>query len=75
MLRAETAADVRRVGPERLEEAIFFNVADLLNSDADVVFYDTTTCRFSVDEEDDENGLRRFGHAKEGGWSAQWRWR
>jgi len=65
------AMDLLHRHAERLEEAIFFNVADLLNIEVDVVFYDTTTCRFSVDEEDDENGLRHFGHAKEGGWSAQ----
>jgi transposase len=55
----------------RVEEAVFFKVADLLNVEVDVVFYDTTTCSFTVDEEDDEDGLRHFGHSKEGGWSAQ----
>jgi hypothetical protein len=37
-----------------VEEAVFFHTADLLNLDVDLVFYDTTTASFSVDEEDAE---------------------
>jgi transposase len=65
------AMDLLHRHAARVEEAVFFKVADLLNVEVDVVFYDTTTCSFSVDEEDDEDGLRHFGHSKEGGWSAQ----
>lgn len=65
------AMDLLHRHAQRVEEAVFFRVADLLNIEVDVVFYDTTTCSFSVDEEDDEEGLRRFGHSKEGGWTTQ----
>lgn len=34
------------------------------------ILYDTT-CSFGVDEEDDEDGLRRFGHSKECWWTTQ----
>jgi transposase len=50
---------------------------DLFNLDVDVVFYDTTTASFTLDEadvDDDETsqtGLRKFGHPKEGGWKVQ----
>jgi len=56
-----------------VEEAVFFRTADLLSLEVDVVFYDTTTCSFAIDEADDEDegGLRRFGHSKEGTWTPQ----
>ena len=63
-----------------VEEALFFHVADLFNLEVDVIFYDTTTCTFSIDYEDqedqeDEDGeqvcSRRFGRPKEGGWAPQ----
>lgn len=59
-----------------VEETIFFNTANLLNLDVDLIFYDTTTASFHVDQEDDslENddvALRKFGHSKEGFWSPQ----
>ena len=65
------AMDLLHRHATRVEEAVFFKTADLLNVEVDVVFYDTTTCSFAVDEEDDEDGLRHFGHSKEGTWSAQ----
>src|SRR3990172_4811894 len=59
---------------ERVEKAVFFKVADLLNADVDLIFYDTTNIHFEVDEEDEvrvkgperkERGpLRKRGHAK-----------
>ncbi len=58
-----------------IEERVFFETADLFNLDVDVVFYDTTTASFSIDDEDedgdDEEALRRFGRPKEGGWAPQ----
>jgi hypothetical protein len=57
-----------------VEEAVFFHTADRLNLAVDLVFYDTTTASFSVDEEDEasdelETGLRPWGKPKEGGWA------
>ena len=37
---------------EALEEGLYFRMADLLNLDVEVVFYDTTSLHFKVDEED-----------------------
>ncbi len=51
-----------------IEREIFFQVANLMNLTVDVIFYDTTTVSFMVDEEDE---LRRYGHAKEGFWAPQ----
>lgn len=61
---------------ERLEKAVFFKVADLLNVDVDLIFYDTTTIHCEVDEEDEGEvpgpdskkrpALRKRGHAKDG---------
>jgi transposase len=55
-----------------VEESVFFETASLLNLEVDLVFYDTTTCSFAIDEADDpEDGLRLRGHAKDGTWSPQ----
>ena len=59
-----------------VEETIFFNTANLLNLEVDLIFYDTTTASFHVDQEDDplesdDVALRKFGHSKEGFWSPQ----
>jgi len=52
----------------KVEEQIFFEVADLLNLEVDLIFYDTTTASFCIDYED---SYRAFGHSKEGTWSPQ----
>jgi len=51
-----------------VEEQIFFQIADLLNLEVNLIFYDTTTASFSIDYEDP---FRTFGHSKEGTWSPQ----
>lgn len=42
-----------------VEKEIYFRMADLLNADVDLIFYDTTSLHFEVDEEDagDADGL------------------
>jgi transposase len=59
---------------EALEQEVFFRTADLFRLDVDLVFWDTTTVWFEVDEEDpggEEHGgrsypaLRQRGHSKE----------
>ena len=59
----------------KIEEAVFYKTADLFNLEVDLIFYDTTTAAFSIDEEDidleEAPGLRKFGKSKEGGWSPQ----
>jgi hypothetical protein len=38
---------------DSLEHELFFRTADLFNADVDLVFWDTTTLYFEIDEEDD----------------------
>lgn len=69
------AMDLLHAHRERVEEAVFFETANLYNLEVDLIFYDTTTASFSVDEPDedgeDEPGLRQRGHCKEGTWAVQ----
>ena len=53
---------------EEVEKHVFFQTANLFNLKVDLIFYDTTTASFSIDQEDD---MRRFGHSKEGTWAPQ----
>src|SRR3990172_2470935 len=57
-----------------IEREIFFRTADLFRADVDLIFWDTTTVYFEVDEEDERAGTRRGttlpplrerGHSKE----------
>jgi hypothetical protein len=55
-----------------VQEAVFFSVADLLNLEVDLLFFDTTSTYFEIEEEDQteegnegEDPLRRFGHSKD----------
>ena len=73
------AMDLLQAHSERVEEAIFFQTASLLDLEVDLVFYDTTTVTFSIDTEDEETGedpednqaLRQYGRPKDGSWSVQ----
>ncbi len=47
---------------EEVQRTVFFSTASLLNLEVDLVFFDTTTTYFEVEEADEEGeGLRRFG--------------
>jgi hypothetical protein len=46
------AMDFLEAHRDRLEEAIFFRVSSLLNLEVDLIFYDTTSLHFEVDQED-----------------------
>jgi len=54
-----------------LEKHIFFQTANLFNMQVDLIFYDTTTASFSIDYEDEDDAIRKFGLSKEGGWGPQ----
>jgi Transposase DDE domain len=59
---------------DAVEEAVFFQTANLFNLSVDLIFYDTTTASFSIDYEDDadeNDGLCQYGHSKEGTWTPQ----
>ena len=59
-----------------VEENVFFETANLFNLTVDLIFYDTTTASFSIDQEDNDpkdesKNMRKFGRAKEGTWGPQ----
>jgi transposase len=59
-----------------VEYRIFAETSNLFNLEVDLIFYDTTTVSFSIDEEDEGvgeegQGFRKYGHSKEGSWSPQ----
>lgn len=47
-----------------VEEQLYWHLSDLLSMDVDLIFYDTTSVYFEVDEED-EGGLRRRGYSRD----------
>jgi hypothetical protein len=50
----------------RVQEAVFFAAATLLNLEVDLLFFDTTSTFFQRDGEDDgADGFRRLGHSKD----------
>ena len=49
------AMDFLEANKEAIEQAIFHRVADLLNLDVEVIFYDTTSLHFEIDEEDEDD--------------------
>ena len=69
------ALDFLAVWAEQIERDVFLKAADLFRLDVDLVFYDTTTAYFEIDEPDEDAQefagrlyapLRRRGHSKEG---------
>ncbi|MCP3868520.1 MAG: IS1634 family transposase [Gammaproteobacteria bacterium] len=76
------AMDLLHKYAARVEKTVFFKTAHLFNLEVDIIFYDTTTCSFSIDyadssdseeddDEDDDGGLRKFGRNKDGTWTPQ----
>lgn len=49
---------------EAIQREVYFATANLLNLEVDLVFFDTTSTYFELDEED-EDGLLRYGHSKD----------
>jgi hypothetical protein len=69
------ALDFLAVWSERIEREVFLQAADLFRLDVDLIFYDTTTAYFEIDEADEQPeewggklhaSLRRRSHNKEG---------
>ena len=75
------AMDFLEAHKAEIEKSIFYRVSDLLNLDVDLVFYDTTSVHFEIDEEDAAAGTtagaggskagphgasRKRGHSKNG---------
>ncbi len=61
------AMDVLLEYREIIHEKVFWSVADLLNLEVDLIFFDTTSTYFETDAIDDESedSLRRYGHSKD----------
>jgi hypothetical protein len=49
----------------KVQEAVFFAVANLLNLEVDLLFFDTTSTYFERDDEEPDGGFRRYGHSKD----------
>jgi hypothetical protein len=64
--QAYRAMDVLVAGDAmaKVQEAVFFAVANLLNLEVDLLFFDTTSTYFERDDEE-EGGFRRYGHSKD----------
>jgi len=69
------ALDFLAVWSDEIEREVFLRAADLFRLDVDLIFYDTTTAYFEIDEADEHDELwagrlfaplRRRGHSKEG---------
>jgi hypothetical protein len=69
------ALDFLAVWSDEIERDVFLRTADLFRLDVDLIFYDTTTAYFEIDEPDETEQefagrlyapLRRRGHSKEG---------
>jgi len=69
------ALDVLSVWSDEIERDVFLHTADLFRLDVDLIFYDTTTAYFEIDEPDEHAELwagrlfaplRQRGHSKEG---------
>ncbi len=70
------AMDLLHEHAAEIEKNVFFHTANLFNLTVDLIFYDTTTASFHVDQEDDGDRhanatMRKFGRNKEGTWSPQ----
>lgn len=50
------AMDHLEANKESIEKEIYFRVSDLFNLDVDIIFYDTTSLHFEIDEEDRGKG-------------------
>ena len=50
---------------EELQRTMFFSVANLFNLEVDLIFFDTTSTYFELDEADGEGELRRYGYSRD----------
>lgn len=57
------AMDFLEANQEAIEESLYYRLADLLNLDVDLVFYDTTSLHFEIDDPDTVGSL---GNAEAG---------
>jgi Transposase DDE domain len=66
------AMDFLEAHKAEIEKAVYFKVADLMNADVDLIFYDTTSLHFEVDDEDElplSTGDRTYPAQRKRGYS------
>ena len=49
---------------ESIQHEVFWSVANLLNLEVDVIFFDTTSTYFEIDHNDEDN-LKQYGYSKD----------
>jgi hypothetical protein len=49
----------------KVQQAVFFAVADLLNLEVDLLLFDTSSTYFERDTDEGEGRFRRYGHSKD----------
>ena len=54
------AMDFLELHKAEVEKSVYFAMADLMNADVDVIFYDTTSLHFEVDEEDESQQEHKY---------------
>jgi transposase len=64
--QAYRAMDFLLENQEEVQERVFFQVAELLRLEVDLILFDTTSSYFEIEGEDEEEGLRRFGYSRDG---------
>ena len=64
--QAYRAMDFLLENQEEVQERVFFQVAELLRLEVDLIFFDTTSSYFEIEGEDEEEDLRRFGYSRDG---------
>ncbi len=60
--QAYRAMDFLLTAGQEVQRKVFFSVANLLNLEVDLIFFDTTSTYFETEDEDD---FRRYGHSKD----------
>ncbi|MEW5898252.1 MAG: IS1634 family transposase [Bacillota bacterium] len=48
-----------------LQKQVYYSAANLLNLEVDLLYFDTTSTYFEIEDEDGDDGLRRRGHSKD----------
>lgn len=65
--QAYRAMDFLLENAEAVQQRMFFSVAELLQLEVDLIFFDTTSSYFEREGEDEEEeGIRRFGYSRDG---------
>lgn len=59
------AMDFLMESDQEIQREVYESVADLLNLEVDLLFFDTTSSYFEMDDEPEEDSLKQRGHSKD----------